>query len=348
MLEKRNVFHASQGFMPMNGPAAKLPVKPTGMYSSFYWAQLGALLTLQHGLTFLVDALQKHTVARLIGAPPGYIGHDEGGQLTEAIRRRPYSVVLLDEVEKAHRDVVNVLLSVLDDGRLTDAKGRVVSFANTVLIMTSNLGSEVLLDSGMATPAGSPQSSPTAPITQEAPRQKVMPMVRAYFRPELLNRLDEIVLFKSLRPSELLNVARIKAQEMGSRLAQRSIGLRMTDAALNAAVRQSWEPSYGARPLRRWLEHNIITDLSRMLISGELSENSLVTVDAPASHPVVRATGASPAAGAASEHGLVYHIEKLANVEKPPESPSKRLKVVGMSEPMDSVDDLEEEYDMDM
>ncbi|KAK9841119.1 hypothetical protein WJX74_000311 [Apatococcus lobatus] len=294
------------------------------------------------------EYMEKHTVARLIGAPPGYIGHDEGGQLTEAIRRRPYSVVLLDEVEKAHRDVMNVLLSVLDDGRLTDAKGRVVSFANTVIIMTSNLGSEVLLDNGMANPTGSPQSSPAAPITQESLRQKVMPMVRAYFRPELLNRLDEIVLFESLRPTELQNVARIKAQEMAGRLAQLSIGLRMTDAALDAAVRQSWEPSYGARPLRRWLEHNIITDLSRMLISGELSENSLVTVDAPASHTGVPAGRAATGASTASEHGLLYHIEKLANVEKPPESPSKRLKLVGMTEPMDSVDDLEEEYDMDM
>lgn len=257
-------------------------------------------------------------------------------------------MVLLDEVEKAHRDVMNVLLSVLDDGRLTDAKGRVVSFANTVIIMTSNLGSEVLLDNSITNTNGSPTSSITPPMTQEALRQKVMPMVRAYFRPELLNRLDEIVLFESLRPNDLQNVARIKAQEMGARLAQRSIGLRMTDAALDAAVRQSWEPSYGARPLRRWLEHNIITDLSRMLISGELAENSLVTVDAPAHQPAKTGCSASAGASAASEHGLVYHVERLANVERPPDSPSKRLKVMGMSEPMDSVDDLEEEYDMDM
>ncbi len=306
--------------------------------------------------------MQKHTVSRLIGAPPGYIGHDEGGQLTEAIRRRPYSVVLLDEVEKAHRDVMNVLLSVLDDGRLTDSKGRVVSFANTVVIMTSNLGSEILLETDLRTLPGSPPTSPRAPnfhqvdnnnnnsnCTQEALRQKVMPVVKAYFRPELLNRLDEIVLFESLRPRDLQNVARIKAQEMASRLAGRSIGLMMTDAALDQAVRQSWEPQYGARPLRRWLEHNVITDLSRMLISGELTENSMVTVDAQS---VPRGEAAQPAAAAAAaqkfaQHGLVYRVEKLAGMEQPPESASKRLKLNGMANPADSMDRLDDEEFME-
>ena len=291
--------------------------------------------------------MQKHTVSRLIGAPPGYIGHDEGGQLTEAIRRRPYSVVLLDEVEKAHRDVMNVLLSVLDDGRLTDAKGRVVSFANTVIIMTSNLGSEVLLENGMNTLTGSPPTSPGGPFSQDALCQKVMPMVRAYFRPELLNRLDEIVLFESLRPTDLQNVARIKAQEMASRLAGRSIGLRMTDAALNEAVHKSWEPQYGARPLRRWLEHNIITDLSRMLISGELTENSIVTVDVPSGKTPKQAASSAAGAQGLAQHGLVYHVEKLAELHRPPESPSKRLKLGGMTEHADSMEDLDEEEFME-
>ncbi len=205
--------------------------------------------------------MQKHTVSRLIGAPPGYIRHDEGGQLTEAVRRRPYSVVLPDEVEEAHRDVMNVMLSALDDGRLTDAQGRIISFANTVIIMTSNLGSEALLEHGICTPNNPTQAPHTAPNAQEALRQKLMPMVRGFFRPELLDRLDEIVLFESLRPEQLQNVARIMAQEMASRLANRSIGLRMTDAALDRAVQQSWELSYGARPLQQWLEHHIITDL---------------------------------------------------------------------------------------
>ena len=169
-----------------------------------------------------MNAAQKHSVSRLIGAPPGYVGHDEGGQLTEAVRRRPYSVILLDEIEKAHRDVTNVLLSALDDGRLTDSAGRTVSFANTVIIMTSNLGSEELLG---------------ATLTPQI-KQAVVSIAQRHFRPEFLNRLDDIVVFEPLRAAQLLDVARLQAVQLGERLRGRAITLDVTDAALDYAVKQ--------------------------------------------------------------------------------------------------------------
>lgn len=208
------------------------------------------------------EYMEKHSVSRMIGAPPGYVGHESGGQLTEAVRRRPYSVVLFDEVEKAHPDVMNLLLGVLDDGRLTDSKGRTVSFANTIIIMTSNLGSKILLENG---------SSPDA-------KEAVMNVVRNNFRPEFLNRLDEMVIFDPLGPSQLREVARLQTLELNKRLVERSITLNMTDDALDYAAKESFDHMYGARPLRRWLEHNIITTLSRMIISGDLPDDSKVTV----------------------------------------------------------------------
>lgn len=174
-------------------------------------------------LTPVVLHPQKHSVSRLIGAPPGYIGHGEGGQLTEAVRRRPYSVILLDEVEKAHRDVTNVLLGALDDGRLTDSSGRTVSFANTVIIMTSNLGSEALLG---------------AHSGGQAVREGVLAIAQQHFRPEFLNRLDDIVVFEALQPQQLRGVARLQAADIGNRLSGRGITLDVTDAALDYAVKQ--------------------------------------------------------------------------------------------------------------
>lgn len=173
-----------------------------------------------------------------------------------------HSVVLFDEVEKAHPDVMNLLLGVLDDGRLTDSKGRTVSFANTIIIMTSNLGSKILLENG---------SSPDA-------KEAVMNVVRNNFRPEFLNRLDEMVIFDPLGPSQLREVARLQTLELNKRLVERSITLNMTDDALDYAAKESFDHMYGARPLRRWLEHNIITTLSRMIISGDLPDDSKVTV----------------------------------------------------------------------
>ncbi|KAE8724500.1 Chaperone protein ClpB [Hibiscus syriacus] len=214
------------------------------------------------------EYMEQHSVARLIGAPPGYVGHEEGGQLTEAVRRRPYSVVLFDEVEKAHISVFNTLLQVLDDGRLTDGQGRTVDFRNTVIIMTSNLGAEHLL-SGLS-----------GKCTMQVARDRVMQEVRKHFRPELLNRLDEIVVFDPLSHDQLRKVARLQMKDVASRLAERGIALAVTDAALDYILSESYDPVYGARPIRRWLEKRVVTELSRMLVREEIDENSTVYIDA--------------------------------------------------------------------
>ncbi|KAJ8752759.1 hypothetical protein K2173_007069 [Erythroxylum novogranatense] len=214
------------------------------------------------------EYMEQHSVARLIGAPPGYVGHEEGGQLTEAVRRRPYSVVLFDEVEKAHPSVFNALLQVLDDGRLTDGQGRTVDFRNTVIIMTSNLGAEHLL-TGL-----------TGKCTMKVARDRVMQEVRKQFRPELLNRLDEIVIFDPLSHDQLRKVARLQMKDVASRLAERGVALAVTDAALDFILAESYDPVYGARPIRRWLEKKVVTELSKMLVREEIDENSTVYIDA--------------------------------------------------------------------
>lgn len=214
------------------------------------------------------EYMEQHSVSRLIGAPPGYVGHEEGGQLTEAVRRRPYSVVLFDEVEKAHISVFNTLLQVLDDGRLTDGQGRTVDFRNTVIIMTSNLGAEHLL-SGLL-----------GKCSMQVARDRVMQEVRKQFRPELLNRLDEIVVFDPLSHDQLRKVARLQMKDVASRLAERGIALAVTDAALEYILAESYDPVYGARPIRRWLERKVVTELSRMLVREEIDENSTVYIDA--------------------------------------------------------------------
>ncbi|KAF9612252.1 hypothetical protein IFM89_038674 [Coptis chinensis] len=191
-----------------------------------------------------------------------------GGQLTEAVRRRPYSVVLFDEVEKAHISVFNTLLQVLDDGRLTDGQGRTVDFSNTVIIMTSNLGAEHLL-AGL-----------TGKCSMESARERVMQEVKRHFKPELLNRLDEIVVFDPLSHDQLRKVARLQMKDVASRLAERGIALAVSDAALDVVLSKSYDPVYGARPIRRWLEKKVVTELSKMLIRGEIDENSTVYIDA--------------------------------------------------------------------
>jgi ATP-dependent Clp protease ATP-binding subunit ClpB len=193
------------------------------------------------------------------------------------VRRRPYSVLLFDEVEKAHAEVFNILLSLLDDGRLTDGKGRTVNFANTVIIMTSNLGSEYLLQAAASRPV-SPGDS-TAAMSSSQAKELVLAQVKRFFRPEFLNRLDDIVVFDPLSSQQLLGVARLMAHELNERLAPKNITLSCSDAALHYAVSQAYEPAYGARPLRRWLEHHIITDLSRMIVAGQLPDSSNVYCD---------------------------------------------------------------------
>jgi ATP-dependent Clp protease ATP-binding subunit ClpB len=206
-------------------------------------------------------------VARLVGAPPGYVGYDEGGQLTEAIRRRPYAVVLFDEIEKAHHDVFNMLLQVLDDGRLTDSHGRTVDFRNTVIIMTSNIGSEYLLE-GVT---GSGEIKPEA-------RDRVMMELRRHFRPEFLNRVDDIVLFKALTPSEIERIVELMFEDVRGRLAERRMPLEVTEDARRFIAREGYDPAFGARPLRRYIAHEVETRIARALLTGEVADGAKITV----------------------------------------------------------------------
>jgi ATP-dependent Clp protease ATP-binding subunit ClpB len=217
------------------------------------------------------EYMEQHAVARLIGAPPGYVGYDEGGQLTEAVRRRPYCVILFDEVEKAHPQVFNVLLQVMDDGRLTDGQGRTVDFSNTVIIMTSNLGSQALLE-GM--------EGNTSGAIPQALKDKVMEKVKKHFRPEFLNRLDDIVVFSPLSQKDLREIVRLQTSLIGGRLKDRGIQITLENTALDTALTQAYDPLYGARPLKRYLEKQIVTQLSRMLIAGTLTNNSQVRISA--------------------------------------------------------------------
>ncbi len=210
---------------------------------------------------------EKHSVSRLLGAPPGYIGYEEGGQLTEAVRRRPYSVVLLDEVEKAHPEVFDVLLQVLDDGRLTDGQGRVVDFKNVILIMTSNLGSQFLIDQE---------------LSQEQKREGVLTMVRAHFKPEFLNRLDDIVIFTALDRSELGQIVELNIDRLSHRLEQRRLQLAVTPAARAWLADKGYDPIYGARPLRRLMQQQIDDRLANLLLAGEIHDGSFVKVDVSA------------------------------------------------------------------
>jgi ATP-dependent Clp protease ATP-binding subunit ClpB len=214
------------------------------------------------------EYMEKHTVARLIGAPPGYVGYEEGGQLTEAVRRKPYSVILFDEIEKAHHDVFNVLLQILDDGRLTDSQGRTVDFKNTIIIMTSNVGSPLLIEN----------ASDTGEIAEEV-RKKVMAELRANFRPEFLNRVDEIVLFKPLTLAEIKKIVELQLKLLRARLTDRHIELELTDAAKEHVAREGYDPVYGARPLKRFLQRQIETTLSRKILQGEVTDNSRINVD---------------------------------------------------------------------
>jgi ATP-dependent Clp protease ATP-binding subunit ClpB len=220
---------------------------------------------------------ERHTVSRLMGAPPGYVGYEEGGQLTEAVRRKPYSVVLFDEIEKAHADVFNALLQILDDGRLTDAQGRTVDFRNTVIIMTSNIGSVYLLDGVGA----------DGEITQDA-RDKVMADLRGHFRPEFLNRVDDIVLFKPLTLEETEQIVDLQIDDVRRRLADRHLTLELTDSARELIAREGYDPVYGARPLKRFISHEVETRIGRALLSGEIHDGATITLDADDGELVVR------------------------------------------------------------
>ena len=214
------------------------------------------------------EYMEKYSVSRLIGAPPGYVGYEEGGQLTEAVRRKPYSVVLFDEIEKAHPDVFNVLLQVLDDGRITDSQGRTVDFKNTIIILTSNLGSSVLLDGIGA----------DGEIREDA-KQQVHELLRRSFRPEFLNRLDEIVFYKPLTKENITGIIDLLIQALSKRLEDKQLSVELTDAAKQYVIDNGYDPVYGARPLKRFLQRNVETLLGRTIIAGDLSEGTKLVVD---------------------------------------------------------------------
>ncbi len=214
------------------------------------------------------EYMEKHSVARLIGAPPGYIGYEEGGQLTEAVRRKPYSVVLFDEVEKAHPDVFNTLLQLLDDGRLTDSQGRTVDFKNTIVIMTSNLGSQFLLE-GISSQG----------VMEEGVRENILSLLRTQFRPEFLNRVDEIVLFKPLLPEQIKLIIELLLENLRGRLSERKITLELTDTAKDFIAREAYDPVYGARPLLRYLQRNLETPLAKAIIAEKIADGQMVSID---------------------------------------------------------------------
>ena len=210
------------------------------------------------------EYMDKFSVTRLIGAPPGYVGYEEGGQLTEAVRRKPYSVILFDEIEKAHPDVFNVLLQLLDDGRLTDGKGKIVDFKNTIVIMTSNIGSEIILND---------------PMVSEPTKEAVLDEMKHRFKPEFLNRIDDIIVFKALGKESVKNIVNLILEGINERLKEQYIKVKFTDKALDYIVDEAYDPAYGARPLKRFVQKDIETNLSKMILGGEVPENSVVKVD---------------------------------------------------------------------
>ena len=241
---------------------------------------------------------ERHTVSRLVGAPPGYVGYDEAGQLTERVRRNPYAIVLFDEIEKAHPDVFNLLLQVLDDGRLTDGQGRTVDFRNTVIVMTSNIGSEFLASrSGALGFVASQDGSANGFASQEDLRARVMGKLREAMRPEFLNRIDEIVLFQKLSREELGRIVRLLLQATSRRLAGREVTLDVTDAAAAWLGEHGYEPEFGARPLRRLIQREVDDRIADLFVSGELGDGGRVVVDV--SGDVLRVTATAEMAQAA-------------------------------------------------
>jgi len=235
---------------------------------------------------------ERHSVARLIGAPPGYVGHEEGGQLTEAVRRKPYAVVLFDEIEKAHPEVFNTLLQVLDDGRLTDGRGRTVDFKNVILIMTSNIGSELILE------RLSHRDPSAADEEYERVSGEVLALVRRGFRPEFLNRIDEMIVFRPLSKEDLRGIVELQVAGLRSRLADSQVELGLTESALGYIAEQGYDSAWGARPLKRAIQRELETPLARLLLSGEAAPGSRVTVEAGGSGLTFRAERGVAASGA--------------------------------------------------
>jgi ATP-dependent Clp protease ATP-binding subunit ClpB len=262
------VRRARAGLQDPNRPLGSfIFLGPTGVGKTELSRALAEFLFDDENAMIRIDMseyMEKHTVARLIGAPPGYVGYEEGGQLSEAVRRRPYSVVLFDEIEKAHPDVFNVLLQVLDDGRITDGQGRTVDFKNTVIIMTSNIGSQFI----------------TEEESREARRRFVTDALRAHFRPEFLNRVDEIIIFDRLTEDDLKKIVEIQLKRLSKRLEQQKITLKLSDAAKELLAREGYDPVYGARPLRRTIQREILDPLSIDILEGKVREGQTVHVNA--------------------------------------------------------------------
>jgi len=267
------VIRARSGLKDPNRPIGSfIFLGPTGVGKTELARALAEFLFNDQNMMIRIDMSEyqeKHTVARLLGAPPGYVGYEEGGQLTEAVRRRPYAVVLFDEIEKAHYDVFNVLLQLLDDGRLTDGQGRTVDFKNTIVIMTSNIGSQRILEY-----RGSFEGE-----SYERMKNAVLDEMRQHFRPEFLNRVDEVIVFHSLSEAHLKQIIDIHLGLLGQRLAERHIRLELTDTAKDHLVRVGFDPVYGARPLKRAIQKELETPLGRLLLQGAISDGQLVQVD---------------------------------------------------------------------
>jgi ATP-dependent Clp protease ATP-binding subunit ClpB len=250
--------HRPIGSFMFLGPTGVGKTELTKALAEYLFDDESALLRID-----MSEYMEKHSVARLIGAPPGYVGYEEGGALTEAVRRRPYQVILFDEIEKAHPDVFNVLLQVLDDGRLTDGQGHTVDFRNTLIVMTSNLGSEYL--------ANQPEGEDT-----DAVRDQVMAVVRANFRPEFLNRVDEIILFHRLKRNEMTKIVDIQMARLVKLLEDRKITLELEPSAREWLADKGWDPAYGARPLKRVIQKSVQDPLAEMILSGSIKDGEKV------------------------------------------------------------------------
>ena len=266
------ILRSRAGIQDPNRPIGSfLFLGPTGVGKTELAKTLAATLFDDEKNLIRIDMseyMEKFSVSRLIGAPPGYVGYEEGGQLTEAVRRHPYSVVLFDEIEKAHPDVFNILLQVLDDGRITDSQGRTVDFKNTILILTSNLGSSALLDGIDA----------DGEIREDA-RAQVNELLRRSFRPEFLNRLDEIVFYKPLTKENITGIIDLLIAALSKRLADKQLSVELTDAAKQYVIDHGYDPVYGARPLKRFLQRNVETLLGRTIIAGEIAAGTKLLVD---------------------------------------------------------------------